>query len=194
MPVPSILRNDKRFRKEVLDEASGEQLIFGGCADGIVKVYSRYTQMSTEDKKKVKRRRMTLFPTNRRIVAYAAGGFLTNDRYAQIPLDSLSKIVFQAWADKGRVQLVTDFVAPDDSEYRSISFMMPVPDLKQFEAFRAIIAGVSKTARVQIEDLTPRDARRRPRREAEADEQDAVPRERKGREGENRILKYIPSG
>lgn len=154
MPVPSILRNDKRFRKEVLDEASGEQLIFGGCADGIVKVYSRYTQMSTEDKKKVKSRRMTLFPTNRRIVAYEAGGFLTNDRYAQIPLDSLSKIVFQAWADKGRVQLVTDFVAPDDSEYRSISFMMPVPDLKQFEAFRAIIAGVSKTARVQIEDLT----------------------------------------
>ena len=52
------------------------------------------------------------------------------------------------------MQLVTDFVAPDDSEYRSISFMMPVPDLKQFEAFRAIIAGVSKTARVQIEDLT----------------------------------------
>ena len=138
MPVPSILRNDKRFRKEVLDEESGEQLIFGGCADGIVKVYNRYTQMSTDDKRKVKSRRMTLFPTNRRVVAYAAGGFLTNDRYAQIPLDILSKIVFQAWADKGRVQLVTDFVAPDDSEYRSISFMMPVPDLKQFEAFRAI--------------------------------------------------------
>lgn len=162
MGVTNIMRNRKCFMKEVLDVNGGERIELGSV-DGEVMVVDEYEAMSAIDAKlKLKTYPMSLFPTNRRIVAYQARNGIRRDRFAQLPYTSISRIVFNVEVpDKKKrkrgkeLTCVTTFVSPDESEFPTIMFRYDIADLYAFNAYRRVILPqICKMSRVRLTDMT----------------------------------------
>ena len=155
MPQANIMRNRKRFVKEILDEARGEKIIVGSI-DGEVRVIPRYHEFyANENAKEPKEWHMTLLPTNKRLVVYQANGWLARDKYAQLPLTEIDEITYYQTTEKGKTVCITEFVAPDDSRYPSIVFKMDATGHPEdLDQYKVILQGISQLARVRITDYS----------------------------------------
>lgn len=162
MGVANIMSNRKYFKKEVLDSNNGE-VIEIGSVDGDAMICDTYEATTAIDaKRKIRTYRMTLFPTNRRIVVYQARSWVHRDRFAQLPYDSIERIVFDCefpsakQRKKGKLLVcVTTFVSPDESRYPTIMFRYDVRDLYAFNAYRRVILPyICRLARVKLDDYS----------------------------------------
>ena len=162
MGVANIMSNRKYFKKEVLDSNNGE-VIEIGSVDGDAMICDTYEATTAIDaKRKIRTYRMTLFPTNRRIVVYQARSWVHRDRFAQLPYDSIDRIIFDCefpdakQRKKGRLLVcVTTFVSPDESRYPTIMFRYDVRDLYAFNAYRRVILPyICRLARVKLDDYS----------------------------------------
>lgn len=162
MGVANIMSNRKYFKKEVLDSNNGE-VIEIGSVDGDAMICDTYESTTAIDaKRKIRTYRMTLFPTNRRIVVYQARSWVHRDRFAQLPYDSIDRIVFDCefpnakQRKKGKLLVcVTTFVSPDESKYPTIMFRYDVRDLYAFNAYRRVILPyICKLSRVKLDDYS----------------------------------------
>ena len=162
MGVANIMSNRKYFKKEVLDSNNGE-VIEIGSVDGDAMICDTYEATTAIDaKRKIRTYRMTLFPTNRRIVVYQARSWVHRDRFAQLPYDSIERIVFDCefpsakQRKKGKLLVcVTTFVSPDESRYPTIMFRYDVRDLYAFNAYRRVILPyICRLSKVKLDDYS----------------------------------------
>ena len=155
MPQANIIRNRKRFIKEILDEEKGEKIIVGSV-DGDVRVIPKYHQFYENPKAKdPKEWHMTLFPTNKRIVVYQSNGWLSRDKYAQLPLTEIDEIAYFQVNEKNKIVCVTEFIAPDDSKYPSIVFKLDATGHPEdLDQYLVILKGISQLSQVNISDYS----------------------------------------
>lgn len=163
MPAANITRNRKHFVKELLDTKKGEEII-NGSADGKASIVPQYHQYYSEENgdkaQKPKEYKMTLFPTNKRIVVYQANGWLKRDKYAQLPLTEIDEISFLKVEERNKLICVTEFIAADDSRYPSIVFKMDCTGHPEdMDQYKVILNCVAKLAGVPIDDYTPPELR-----------------------------------
>lgn len=161
MPAANIARNRKHFVKELLDTKKGEEIV-NGSVDGrssIVPQYHRY-YAEGNNSPQPKEYKMSLFPTNKRIVVYQANGWLKRDKYAQLPLTEIDEISFLKVKEKNKLICVTEFIAADDSRYPSIIFKMDCTGHPEdLDQYKIILNGIAKLAGVPIDDYTPQELR-----------------------------------
>lgn len=161
MPVAALNRNRKHFVKELLDTNKGEEIV-NGSVDGRCSIIPQYHEYYAAGKNapKPKEYKMSMFPTNKRVVVYQSNGFLKRDKYAQLPLTEIDEISFFKVEEKNRIVCITEFIAAEDSRYPSIVFKMDCTghpsDLTQY---KVILNGIAKLAGVAIDDYTPADLR-----------------------------------
>ena len=155
VPQANIMRNRKRFVKEILDEKKGEKIVVGSV-DGEVRVIPRYHAFYADpEAKDPKEWHMTLFPTNKRIVVYQANGWLKRDKYAQLPLSEIDEIAYFQVDEDNKNVCVTEFIAPDDSRFPSIVFKLDATGHPEdLEQYLVILKGISQLARVKITDYS----------------------------------------
>ena len=158
MAAESLIKNHKRFEDEMLDFENGERLV-GVAADGKVVLVDEDDAEGAEDESTAQADegglkwrfpfpcrgnkgaprpvRMSLFVTNRRIVAYEANGFLAYDKYAELGLDEIEEILFAKRRDDlGGSWCVAEFVAKSGTGKPSIVFRLETDqpfDLEDFE-------------------------------------------------------------
>lgn len=157
MPTGNITRNRKRFIKNILDRRNNEKIVIGSV-DGEASIIPQYRRYFEEEKRKNPTEyHMTLFPTNMRIVVYQTNGFLTRDKYAQLPLSEIDEITYREVHRKGKLICIAEFIAPDDSRYPSIVFKMDSSgyqdDAKQFQT---ILKGISGMSGIRIHNYMER--------------------------------------
>lgn len=160
MPTANILKNRKKFLKYILQDEIGEKIV-NGSADGevcLIKDYKKYVHDSNSPQSHNETptwRRMTLFPTNKRIVTYQARSGLKHDIYAEIPYQDLYAITFMSVNDNKRSQCITEFIAKDDSPCSSIIFRMDSSSNPyDIDEYKNILRGISKVSHIRIEDYS----------------------------------------
>lgn len=154
MPTENIQNNRKTFIKEILQ--SGEKII-NGTLDGEVSLVNQYRiYYSNENAKPPRTRHMTLIPTNKRIVVYQRGTFLGTDKFSELPIAEIDEIAFIHAIDKrGRDICITEFIAPNDSKYKSISFKFDTTGYKNdYEQYMIILRGISQLSGIPIDDYS----------------------------------------
>lgn len=156
MPTANITRNRKHFVKELLDEKKGEQII-NGSADGRVSIIPRYHQYYADpNAPKPREYKMSMFPTNKRIVVYQTRSWPKCDQYAQLPLTEIDEISFLVVRENKKLICVTIFIAADDSRYPSIIFKMDCTGHPEdLDQYKIVLSGIAKLASVPIDDYTP---------------------------------------
>ena len=141
-----------------MDSDNGE-FIMNGQADGSVRIIDDYDAFCADpNARKPKEYRMSLFPTNQRIVAYATRGGWKKDIYAYIPIRHLREITFTRGHEGKHDYCVTEFISHEKSDAPSIIFKMETDghpdDLKQY---MLTLLGISKLSGVAIDDYTSED-------------------------------------
>ena len=127
-----------------------------GQADGSVRVVDDYESFRSDpDAKKPKEYKMSLFPTNRRIVAYAARGGFLKDQFVYIPVNAIRDITFNRGSDGKHEYCVTEFIAHRQSGYPSIVFKMDTTGHpSDLEQFMLVLLGFANLAGKKIIDYT----------------------------------------
>ena len=152
MPRENILRNRKRVLKDIIDEDAGEKLVRGSF-DADVSVVYGFGQNPRA--KRPKGKRMTIFATNHRIIAYQASGMFASDKFAELPLTELDCITFAKFENGENLVAVSEFIAFPDSNYPSllVSFDASGHPL-DMKSFALVISGISKLSGARIIDET----------------------------------------
>lgn len=167
MASGNVLRNRKRFVSERLDAKGGEQILFGSV-DGEAMVLDDWWELNNRARldrlsSRMNRTRMTLIPTNRRVVFYQANDWLMPDRMAEIPLGDLRDVTFDLYAERGRrgrrtIYALAAFVTDRRSPSASVMFRTEITDLFTFNAERRVVLpGICRLAGIPLSDITDYD-------------------------------------
>lgn len=188
MATASLIRNRKRFLKEIMSNDPNERIV-GGQADGVAMIVDRYADFcqgaqGTEKKSLPKKNRMSLFPTTKRVAVYAAKGGLKKDLYAEIPLAYLKEISFEAVHKDDRILCVTEFIADDAAPCPSIVFNMSTAQYDDLTGYYSTLKSLADMCArwVRFTDATDYATFQKveaERRSPERDRKDAEKRRRK---------------
>lgn len=157
MAMDRLLRNKERFEHEAMQGNDGERVMWC-CADGEVMVTNRYAELAADGNIIPKRYRMSVFATDRRIVAYQANGSLRKDLMATAWYEDLTEIHVSVTPDSnGSMSCITEFVCADGNpRSRTIMFRLDAPrgDEATIPSWLATVVSVSRTTNLPIDDYS----------------------------------------
>lgn len=157
----SALHNNERFsellmsnstRRVGTESLAGERVVIAAI-DGEAAIVDGRVTASGALPKGIRRRRMTLFPTDRHVVVYQAKGGIARDIGLAVPVRHISQIAYEVVPDdRGRAVCEIRFVTKDGSGSPTIVFFVDVVDVFSYDATIGVIQAIGKLSGARLID------------------------------------------